>query len=301
MVMNQKPFVSFCIFTYNQENYILDAINGAVNQEYDNMEIIISDDNSKDNTYEIIQDYFAKYNGKHKIVLNRNNTNLGIREHFNKVIYTIAKGDIIIIAAGDDVSLPNRTEVTVDFFNSNPQINSLHFLSLQVDEKLTPILNRNINLSKGLHSIITLDDYIQSSIWLYSGDSRAFRRELIEKFPKLEYSHNEDIPTFIRSIILGSTALIRNNLVLRRIDGKNTSLQWRYKQEGKDLYKQIFKDVNFALDNNYIDKITAEKILYKIENIIVDMKFLDLERLCPIITKLYNLFIYLPRYIARKI
>ena len=67
-----KPLVSFCIITYNQENYILDALNGAVNQDYENLEIIVSDDCSKDNTFGVIENFVKTYQGRHKIILNRN-------------------------------------------------------------------------------------------------------------------------------------------------------------------------------------------------------------------------------------
>ena len=48
-----NPLVSFGIITYNQEQFILDTLKGAVSQEYDNMEIIVSDDNSTDKTFEL--------------------------------------------------------------------------------------------------------------------------------------------------------------------------------------------------------------------------------------------------------
>ena len=50
-----NPLVSFGIITYNQEQFILDTLKGAVSQEYDNMEIIVSDDNSTDKTFEIVE------------------------------------------------------------------------------------------------------------------------------------------------------------------------------------------------------------------------------------------------------
>ena len=52
-----NPLVSFGIITYNQEQFILDTLKGAVSQEYDNMEIIVSDDNSTDKTFEIVESF----------------------------------------------------------------------------------------------------------------------------------------------------------------------------------------------------------------------------------------------------
>ena len=56
-----NPLVSFGIITYNQEQFILDTLKGAVSQEYDNMEIIVSDDNSTDKTFEIVESFVKSY------------------------------------------------------------------------------------------------------------------------------------------------------------------------------------------------------------------------------------------------
>jgi glycosyltransferase involved in cell wall biosynthesis len=60
MNSTQYPLVSLCIFTYNQEKYIREAVEGALSQDYPNLEIIISDDNSTDSTYDRTIDYVKK-------------------------------------------------------------------------------------------------------------------------------------------------------------------------------------------------------------------------------------------------
>lgn len=106
---DEKPLVTFALFTYNQEGYIAEAIQGALSQTYSPLEIIISDDCSTDRTWEIVQREVANYTGPHKLVLNRNETNLGIGAHVNRV-NELAQGELIVAAAGDDISLPNRVE-----------------------------------------------------------------------------------------------------------------------------------------------------------------------------------------------
>ena len=116
MTKNKKPYVSFCILTYKQEDFILDALQGAVEQDYDDMEIIVSDDCSSDSTFEKIQSFVASYKGDKSIMVNRNDHNLGLVPHYNKVLGELAQGEILIIADGDDVSYSNRTADTVDAF-----------------------------------------------------------------------------------------------------------------------------------------------------------------------------------------
>ena len=53
--MRQHPLVSICIPTYNGEAFIMEAIASGLTQTYGSIEIIISDDNSEDNTLSIVQ------------------------------------------------------------------------------------------------------------------------------------------------------------------------------------------------------------------------------------------------------
>lgn len=279
--MTNNKLISFCIFTYNQQKYILEALNAAVKQTYDNLEIIISDDCSTDDTFKIVSEFAKSYNGPHKLIINRNEKNLRHREHFNKVIYNIAHGDIIAVSAGDDISLPTRIQQTADFFNMHPSVMSVHFLSEQVDNSLNKLSER-YSISRGLYSVITLEDYVKdmkSRFWLYSGDSRAFRKEVIQFFPPLEISHNEDLPMFLRCLMLGPTALLREPLVLHRIHSGNESARYRFKQEGKDLFVQLEKDVEHAYIHSKVDDIAKIKLKLKIKKIHWGMMLSDLKRL----------------------
>ena len=110
------PLVTFALFAYNQEQYIREAMEAALAQTYENLEIIVSDDASPDKTFEIMQECVAEYNGAHKIILNRNERNLGLAGHVNKV-FEMSNGEIIVMAAGDDVSVPERVQVIVEEFD----------------------------------------------------------------------------------------------------------------------------------------------------------------------------------------
>lgn len=275
------PLVSLCIFTYNQEKFIEEALSGAVKQTYDNLEIIVSDDCSTDNTFQIIQRFVDSYSGPHKILINRNEKNLRHREHFNRVMYNFVSGEIVAVGAGDDISLPERVQVTVDFFLANPQVMSLHFESEQVDVNLAP-LNDDVTLCSNMYSIITIDDYVnrwKSNCWLYSGDSRAFRRDVLSFYPPLEISHNEDLPMFLRCLMLGSSAVIRKPLVLHRIHGNNESRVLRFKQEGRDLFKQLDRDLEFAYLAKKLNRKERMKLKMKISSIHRSMMISDLRKL----------------------
>ena len=81
-----RPLVSFAVIAYNQERFIREAIEGAFAQTYEPLEIILSDDCSPDRTFDIMQEMAAAYDGPHKVVLNRNEPNLGLVPHVNRIL-----------------------------------------------------------------------------------------------------------------------------------------------------------------------------------------------------------------------
>ena len=104
-MQNEFPLVSLCILTYNQERYIRETVEGTLSQDYQNLEIIISDDNSTDSTFQIIKEISDCYLGPHRLIINQNNSNLGIVEHVNKVIFDLSHGAYIMLSGGDDVCM----------------------------------------------------------------------------------------------------------------------------------------------------------------------------------------------------
>lgn len=107
---SERPLITFAVLAYNQEHFIRDAIEGAFSQTYSPLEIILSDDCSSDGTFQIIEKMAFNYRGPHRIIVNRNLTNLGLGEHINRVM-ELSSGALVVYAPGDDISLPERTSV----------------------------------------------------------------------------------------------------------------------------------------------------------------------------------------------
>jgi glycosyltransferase involved in cell wall biosynthesis len=75
--MKEQPLVSVSLVTYNQQEFIRESIESVLNQDYDNLEIVIGDDCSQDNTWAIVQEHQRHYPDKIKAF--RNEQNLGLR------------------------------------------------------------------------------------------------------------------------------------------------------------------------------------------------------------------------------
>ena len=107
-----KPLITLILVSYNQEHVVEEAMKSVFAQNYSPLEIILSDDCSTDGTFEIMQRISDDYDGPHKVRLNCNSSNMGIGKHWD-FISRQACGELIVHAAGDDISVPSRVNVLV--------------------------------------------------------------------------------------------------------------------------------------------------------------------------------------------
>jgi glycosyltransferase involved in cell wall biosynthesis len=103
---------SVILLTYNQEAFVAEALQSLLDQDYDELEIVVSDDASIDKTWDVVLTVARSYTGPKKIILNRNTRNIGIGAHYAKA-FSLTTGSVLFSAAGDDVSLPSRCSVTL--------------------------------------------------------------------------------------------------------------------------------------------------------------------------------------------
>lgn len=114
--------ISVIMGIYNCESTVKEAINSVLNQTYQNFELILCDDGSSDNTYEIACQFANNY--PEKVVLIRNDDNMGLNYTLNHCL-ECAKGKYIARMDGDDLSLPDRFEKEVAYLEANPKISIL--------------------------------------------------------------------------------------------------------------------------------------------------------------------------------
>lgn len=111
------PAVSIIMGVYNCADTLQSALDSLFNQTFQDFEIIICDDGSRDTSYQIaIQNQLEHPN----IVLLQNEENLGLNTTLNRCLAS-AKGRYIARMDGDDISLPTRLEIEYDFLESHPE------------------------------------------------------------------------------------------------------------------------------------------------------------------------------------
>lgn len=208
-----NPKASVLLLTFNQKLYIKDALNSILSQDYENLEIIVSDDQSKDGTWEIIQQIIADHPRRKQVILNKNEKNMGVVGNYNKA-FSLSSGDVIFTAAGDDISLPNRCSACIDFWllNDKPHLIAADGYDMSFD-------GENLGLKK-------TDDLDKWNLERWSkkrpyffGASHMMSRQLIEINTldiKLPY---EDQCFFLRGLLLNSVKRIEKPLVFHRRGG----------------------------------------------------------------------------------
>ncbi|WP_052359154.1 glycosyltransferase [Methanomicrobium mobile] len=110
--MNKCPLVSVVIPVYNGSNYVREAIDSALAQTYKNIEILVIDDGSTDNTWDILQSYGDKIRKYHK-------QNGGVSTALNMGIKNM-RGEWFAWLSHDDLWLPENIEKKIEFLNAHP-------------------------------------------------------------------------------------------------------------------------------------------------------------------------------------
>ncbi len=215
----KRPLLTFAIVAYKQEDFLREAVRSAFAQTYSPLEIILSDDCSPDGTWNIFQEMAAAYKGPHRVVLNRMKTNVGLASHVNSVV-ELARGELLVAAAGDDISLPQRTEqVYCAWARSDGRAMSITSPAIKIDTsgKQTGEVIRGRR--RHTASLVGRAKY---ACWAVIGCSHAWHRRVFEFFGPLQpYVFAEDRAIEFRSWALGTVAEVEEPQVLYRVHGTN--------------------------------------------------------------------------------
>ena len=259
------PLMSFVLIAYNQEKFIRDAVIGAFSQTFSPLEIILSDDCSSDRTFEIMEELANDYEGQHKIILNRNKHNLGLAAHVNKVM-TIVQSDLVVLAAGDDVSFPERAQASWDLLSSNSDCTAVSFSTITFTKDYDTIA-RPTSLANSFEKY-SIDQLIKNCEFHINGAARTFRRSVFEKFgPLSPDSPTEDSTILLRCLLAGPVIKHNDPLVYYRIHGKNLSASNNiFFLDYSRIHCQYMTDLNIANQKGLIDEVEYKLVKASLEN-----------------------------------
>ena len=161
--------ISICMATYNGQKYIRQQVDSICSQLSENDELIISDDYSTDETWDILQSYTDP-----RVKIIRNQLTKGVTHNFENAIKQ-AQGDIIFLSDQDDVWMPGKIAELSQFLIDG------HYDVVTCNCAVT---DANLTIIKDAY--YTTESPIDRSVWgnfkkdLWLGCCMAFRRQILE-------------------------------------------------------------------------------------------------------------------------
>lgn len=206
--------VSACIITYNQQDYIRECLEGAVNQVLDyDYEIVIGDDSSTDDTSTICREY-AK-NHPEKIRLLSRDKNLGMAKNWVDTINE-CQGKYIAICEGDDYWSDNaKLQKQVEFLEKNVDCSFSFHKAFRFDadnesnNKIYPEVKKSILNARDFFAIPTIPTA-----------SVVFRNEI--EIPQFGHSHM-DMPLYAALLSKGNAGFIDGQMSFYRLHSEGVS------------------------------------------------------------------------------
>lgn len=155
--MLDNPKLSVIMSVYNGEKYLREAIESILNQTFTDFEFIIINDGSTDNSLAIIRSYDDR-----RIRSLNNETNIGLTKSLNNAL-KVATGEYIARQDADDISLPDRFEAQLKYFEQYPEVALLGTSKYVISEDGT-ILRKVIALSNPGRTLLKENVFTHGSV-----------------------------------------------------------------------------------------------------------------------------------------
>lgn len=195
-----NPLISVGVIAYNSSEYILDVLESIKSQTYQNIELIVSDDKSSDNTVAICEEWIA--NNKERFVRTEiivPEYNTGTAGNYNRALFA-SKGEWMKFIDADDILFPNCLEDNVKFVTDHPEAKIVFSDILYFEDAKKPS-NRHF-VSEEEKRFFEKDAYEQFMVVLVKNhippSSSFMQAKLLKENPyQEEYKVIEDAPKWI--------------------------------------------------------------------------------------------------------
>lgn len=267
--MSGSPLVSICIPIYNGEKYIEETLNCVVNQTYSNLEIVISDNCSTDNSIALIN----KFNDP-RIKIYSNSTNQGLIYNFKKV-FTYATGKYIAFLGADDLMELTSVEEAVAIFENEKYKNVVlvnSFIEIINDES-KHVITKKYLFGEGIISSywgIHLNLLFGTNI-IGEPNGSLFKKEIYDLIPepKLNNANNWTIDIDLKNelFLLGDGYMIAKPLGKFRISNQSTSkkeLKFTQAKLFREYAMRIYRDKRYNLSFFWIITATVNSLILEV-------------------------------------
>ncbi|WP_346983367.1 glycosyltransferase family 2 protein [Chryseobacterium sp. POE27] len=231
--MTQVPSkISIIIPVYNVEQYLAKCLDSVIRQTYQNIEILVVNDGSKDNSAQIIADYVRKYPDKIKS-FNKENGGLSDARNFG---VDRATGDYIGFVDSDDYINPSMYEEMIELaerHDAEMVICNIQKVDQQgrIIQKLTqvPHMPEKIDLEKNFSVFSDIS---------YFACNKLFRTELFNGKRFKRNVHFEDIQLIPQLLLMCKTIAQTQNFHYQYLE-RSDSITKTHTEKGLDIFKAI--------------------------------------------------------------
>lgn len=248
-LFDSKNRLLICIPVYNAELYIEKALDSIINQTYQDFDVLILDDGSTDKTEEICRKY--EENNENFSYIN-DGKNLGLPKRLNQSI-KMCKHEYYCRMDADDIMLPKRIEMQVQYLNDNPEIDLIGSDAIVIDNEgnetgtiIVPPDLSNISMLKVMTTTILVHPSVMGrSLW--------FKRNPYNE--RLERSQDREL--WARTVKVSNLRNLNTPLI-------------KYRQENSYYTKKYSKNIRYALSYcnsnsipmNLFDRFLVKMVLY---------------------------------------
>jgi glycosyltransferase involved in cell wall biosynthesis len=243
--------VSVVISNYNYGRYLTKAINSVLSQTHSDVEIVVVDDGSQDDSRSVITQLQQTAPDKIKAIFQ---TNQGQGGAFNAG-FAAATGEIIAFLDADDVWKPHKLQRIVEVFNKSDVVGVMHHLDVidGNDNSINNASTQGPKLSEDLATLIVKT----GNAWCFPPTSGlAYRREALEKvFPidPVKWRIWADGCIIYCTAFLGKIKTLHENLGYYRIHGANNHMSGAIATKEQEAKSQI----GIEMTNQYINDFLA--------------------------------------------
>ena len=218
--MNKYPLVSVLIPVYNGEKVIAEAIKSCINQTYKNIEVIVVDNHSDDDTKEEIN----RFNDE-RIAYYRNDANLGMVGNWNRCL-SLANGEYIQFVCADDILDERSIEKKMSLAAKSDEICMVFSDTAIIDANGKKIMSRKSFRKSGVFDGKRLARHSYLLRNVYGEPSNVmFKKKTIGKIGdfsgKMRYAVDWDM--WLRISAVGRVGYVAEELSFYRVDSSNTT------------------------------------------------------------------------------
>ena len=237
------PLLSIILPAYNQEKFVVEAIESILRQSLSDFELIVIDDCSNDKTFQIVSSI-----NDSRIILVRNQENLGLTHTLNFGL-SIAKSDIVARMDADDIAFSDRLHIQYEYLLKNPEVVAVGcWITLFKDNHDEIGVHKYPAEFECLRSEFTFNNSLPHPGVMY----RKSAVELLGGYTN-DYPYAEDWDLWLRLIRSHNISNIQQPLLYYRIHDRSVSHQHSASQS---LSKQrIIKDNLKSYGFNVLDDL----------------------------------------------